>query len=79
MSKKANKSKKILNSAEILKREEQFIDCYRRYNGKGLRILLGLYKGDYNNLFFSSLFFIIKSIPEWVMPLITADVINVDI
>ena len=77
MSKKANKSKKILNSAEILKREEQFIDCYRRYNGKGLRILLGLYKGDYNNLFFSSLFFIIKSIPEWVMPLITADVINV--
>lgn len=77
MSKKANKSKKILNSAEILKREEQFIDCYRRYNGKGLRILLGLYKGDYNNLFFSSLFFIIKSSPEWVMPLITADVINV--
>ena len=77
MSKKANKSKKILNSAEILKREEQFIDCYRRYNGKGLRILLGLYKGDYNNLFFSSLFFIIKSIPEWVLPLITADVINV--
>lgn len=77
MSKKANKSKKLLNSAEILKREQQFIDCYRKHNGKGLRILLGLYKGDYKNLFFSSLFFIIKSTPEWVLPLVTADVINV--
>ena len=76
MSKKTNKSKKILNNAEILKREEQFIECYRKYNGKGLRILLGLYKGDGKNLFFSALFFIIKSIPEWVLPLITADVIN---
>ncbi|MBR2042851.1 MAG: ABC transporter ATP-binding protein [Clostridia bacterium] len=76
MSKKTNKSKKILNSAEILKREEQFIECYRKYNGKGLRILLGLYKGDYDNLFLSSLFFVVKSIPEWVLPLITADVIN---
>lgn len=76
MNKKANKSKKILNSEEILKREEQFIECYRKYNGKGLRILFGLYKGDYKNLFLSSLFFVIKSIPEWVLPLITADVIN---
>ena len=74
---KANKSKKILNSAEVLKREEQFIECYRKYNGKSLRILFGLYKGDYNNLFFSSLFFVIKSIPEWFLPLVTADVINV--
>ncbi len=71
-----NKSKKLLNNSEILKREEQFIECYRKYNGKGLRILFGLYKGDYKNLFFSYLFFIIKSLPEWILPLITADVIT---
>ena len=77
MKKTSTKSKKILNSTDILRREEQFIDCYRKYNGKGLRILFGLYKGDYKNLFFSSLFFIIKASPEWIIPLITADVINV--
>ena len=77
MNKKTNKSKTILNSTEILRREEQFIECYRKNNGKGLRILFGLYKGDYKNLFFSSLFFILKQLPVWVIPLITADVINV--
>ncbi len=77
MKKPSTKSKKILNSTDILRREEQFIDCYRKYNGKGLHILFGLYKGDYKNLFFSSLFFIIKQLPVWVIPLVTADVINV--
>ena len=76
MSKKTNKSKKILNNAEILRREEQIIDCYRKHNGKGLRILFGIYKGDYKNLLISSFFFIIKQLPVWVIPLITADVIN---
>lgn len=77
MSNKKDKSKDILKSDEILEREEQFISCYKKHNGKGLRILFGLYKGDYKNLLFSSLFFIIKSSPEWIIPLITADVINV--
>ena len=71
-----NKSKKLLNNAEILKREEQFIECYRKNSEKNLRILFGLYKGEFKNLFFSYLFFVIKSVPEWILPLITADVIT---
>ncbi len=76
MSKKTNKSKKILSSTEILRREEQIIECYRQHNGKGLRILFGIYKGDYKNLLISSFFFAVKQLPVWVIPLITADVIN---
>ena len=76
MSKEVRKSKKILNNTEILRREEQIIDCYRKHSGKGFRILFGLYKGDYKNLLISSLFFILKQLPVWFIPLITADVIN---
>lgn len=76
MKKKINKSKKILSNSEILRREEQIIDCYRKNNGKGIRILFGLFKGDYKNLLISSFFFVLKQLPVWVLPLITADVIN---
>lgn len=69
-------SKRILNDIEILHREEQIIDCYRKHKGHGLRILFGLYKGDYKDLLISALFFIIKQLPAWVIPLVTADVIN---
>ncbi len=71
------KETKFFSDKEILKRERQLIECYRKYRGKPLKILLGLYKGDYFRLFLSSLFFVIKASPEWILPLITADVISI--
>lgn len=76
MQKKRNKLKKILSSTKILQCEDEIIECYRKHNGKGLRILFGLYKGDYKNLLISSFFFFLKQSPVWILPLITADVIN---
>lgn len=68
--------KKVLSDVEILKEEEQIIECYKKYNGKGLKILFGLYKNDYKNLLISAFFFILKQLPVWIVPIVTADLIN---
>ena len=39
-------------------------------------ILVGLYKGNYNKFFLAVLFFFIKHCPVWVLPIITANIIN---
>ena len=65
--------KKVLSDVEILKEEEQIIECYKKYSGKGLKILFGLYKNDYKNLLISAFFFILKQLPVWIVPIVTAD------
>lgn len=56
--------------------ESWFIECYRRHKGHPLMILVGLYKGNYNKFFLAVLFFFIKHCPVWVLPIITANIIN---
>ncbi len=34
-----------------------FIECYRKYKGHPLKILIGLYKGNYNKFFLASIIF----------------------
>ena len=53
-----------------------FIECYKKYKGHPLRILVGLYKGNYNKFFLAIIFFFIKHSPVWVLPIITANIIN---
>lgn len=67
---------KHFSDKEILKREKEIIECYRKNRGKTFKIFLGLFKGDYLRIFLSALFFIIKSSPTWITPLITADIIT---
>lgn len=56
--------------------ENWFIECYRKYKGHPLKILIGLYKGNYNKFFLAVLFFFIKHAPVWVLPIVTANTIN---
>lgn len=56
--------------------ERWFIECYKKYKGHPLRILVGLYKGNYNKFFLAIIFFFIKHSPVWVLPIITANIIN---
>ena len=56
--------------------ENWFIECYRKYKGHPLMILIGLYKGNYNKFFLAVLFFFIKHAPVWVLPIVTANIIN---
>lgn len=63
----------------IIKTEDRFIDAYMSENPdkiKALRLLFKLYKGHYGRMLLGALIYIIKDSPMWVLPLITADIIN---
>lgn len=56
--------------------ESWFLECFKKYKGKSFRILMGLYRGNYQRLLLSSALFIIKNSPVWILPIITSKIIN---
>lgn len=56
--------------------ERWFIECYRKYHGHPLKTLMALYKGNYSKFFLAVVFFFIKHSPVWVLPIVTANIIN---
>lgn len=73
------KTKKAFCEDNIIKSEEQFIKAYMSEKPNKihtLKLLFKLYKGHYLKLAFASIIYIIKDSPTWVLPLITADIIN---
>ena len=56
--------------------ESWFIECYKKHKGHPMQILLGLYKGNYHKFFLAVIFFFIKHAPVWVLPMVTANIIN---
>ena len=65
-----------LHAPKGLDVENWFIECYRKHKGHPIRILIGLYKGNYNKFFLAILFFFIKHAPVWILPIVTANIIN---
>ncbi len=56
--------------------ESWFIECYRRYRGHPMRILISLYKGNYHKFVLAVVSFFIKHACVWVLPILTANIIN---
>ncbi len=56
--------------------QDIYYESFKKYKDRPLRILVGFYKGRYLNFFLSTLFYIIKHSPVWVLPIITANIIN---
>lgn len=56
--------------------EEALLEIFKQNENNTLKTLIGIYKGHYLNLFFSVVFFLIKSSPVWVMPVVSANIIN---
>lgn len=56
--------------------ESWFIESYRRYQGHPLKILISLYKGNYHKFVMAVICFFIKHACVWVLPIITANIIN---
>jgi len=53
------------------------IKCYEKNQKHPFKILISLYKGTYIKLILSSICFAIKHTPTWVLPIITANIINI--
>lgn len=56
--------------------ENHYLNIYRKYQDRPIRILLGLYKGNYGLLLLAALFYLIKHSPAWLLPIVTARIIN---
>ncbi|MBO5032790.1 MAG: ABC transporter ATP-binding protein [Lachnospiraceae bacterium] len=56
--------------------ESWFIECYRRYQGHPIKILISLYKGNYHKFALAVISFFIKHSCVWVLPIVTANIIN---
>ena len=56
--------------------EHWFIECYRKHQGHPLKILVSLYKGNYYKFLLAVLFFFLKHACVWVLPIVTANIIN---
>ncbi|MGI6264323.1 MAG: ABC transporter ATP-binding protein [Acutalibacteraceae bacterium] len=65
------------DSEDIMRQEQNFIDYYTVGEKRPLRLLFKLYRGHYRHLLLSALFFVLKVSPTWVMPIATANVINI--
>jgi len=76
--KKTTDRRKQFSEKDILAEEPRFIDIYTQNADKikPLRLLFSFYKGHYGQLLLSALFYLIKDMPTWILPLITARVIN---
>lgn len=57
--------------------EDDLIKSFQKNKNSSFKTLLSLYKGNYHKLLFALVFFIIKRSPEWVLPIVTANIINI--
>lgn len=67
------------NENEINKEENDFIKTYARKDIKPFYILAMLFKSHKWRLLLSAFFFAVKNSPIWVLPLVTANLINIAI
>lgn len=68
-------ARKILSEDDI--NEDALLESFKRNRNNSLKTLISLYKGQYMSLFLSVVFFAIKHSPVWVLPIVTANIINI--
>src|SRR5659263_365393 len=56
---------------------EGFLQSYQKHRNKPMRILLSLYKGNIKKILLSSFFFVIKASPLWIIPIVTANIVDI--
>ena len=57
--------------------EDLYINCYGKHKKQPIKILTGLYKGHYSKFILSGIFFALKHSCVWVLPIVTANIINI--
>ena len=67
----------IINTKQILKEQQNLLECFSGEKRGFLSTLLRFYKGHLKNLLIAAFLFIIKASPLWVIPIVTANVINI--
>ena len=56
--------------------ENDYAELFRRNRNNSLKTLILLYRGHYMELFWSVVFFVCKHSPVWILPIVTANIID---
>ena len=71
-----NDNRPLMNDEELTKLEAEFIRRYKGSDKHPVRTLLKFYKGQYGRLALAALCYIIKKAPQWLIPIVTANLID---
>lgn len=78
--KEANKGKyqyNLQHENDLDETEQKLLETFKRNRNHSLKTLLGIYKGHYLELFLAVVFFAVKHSPVWVLPIVTANIVNI--
>lgn len=65
-----------IDSGKIKSDQTDFIETYLQSDGSTIKTFFRLYKGHYGELILSTLFWVLKTSPIWILPIITANLID---
>lgn len=68
---------KLQEENDLDETEQKLLETFKQNRDHSLKTLLGIYKGHYLELFLSIVFFVIKHSPVWLLPIITANIVNI--
>ena len=69
-------SRLLMNDEKLSQLELEFIERYKGSEKHPVRTMLKFYKGQYHRLILAAICYIIKKSPQWMIPIITANLIN---
>lgn len=74
-----SEEEKMFDEEKILQSEPKFIDIYAKDTKTvhPMKLFFSFFKGQYGKLLLSAFFYFLKDSPVWVLPLITANVIDI--
>lgn len=57
--------------------ELRLLETFKRNRNHSLKTLMEIYKGHYLELFLAFVLFVVKHSPVWVLPIVTANIVNI--
>ncbi len=70
------REKQPFTDADVAQQEETLLKTYSNPNARPMAVLFRFYRGHYHHLLLSALFFLIKTSPAWLLPVVTERVID---
>ncbi|MCM1252516.1 MAG: ABC transporter ATP-binding protein/permease [Clostridium sp.] len=68
---------KLQHESDLDETERKLLETFKRNKNHSLKTLIGIYKGHYLELLLSILLFAIKHSPVWILPIVTANIVNI--
>ena len=76
MTEQKNANRPLMSDEELTALEAAFMERYKGSEKHPIRTLLSFYKGQYHLLLFAAVCYIIKKSPQWMIPIVSANLID---